>query len=51
MGVLVKATGEKAFEIFLGVLDNLLEESPQTIIIRNTMKLDDMFVSEPIGGG
>jgi len=41
-------TEEKAFKTCLGVLGNLPGEPPRIIIIKNTMKLDEMFVSEPI---
>lgn len=41
-------TEEKAFKTCLGVLGNLPGELPRIIIIKNTLKLDEMFVSEPI---
>jgi len=41
-------TEEKAFNTCLSVLGNLLEIKPRIIIIKNTLKLDEIFVSETI---
>lgn len=41
-------TEEEAIKTCLGVLGNLPGELPRIIVIKNTLKLDEMFVSEPI---
>jgi len=41
-------TEEKAFNTCLSVLGNLPGIKPRIIIIKNTLKLDKMLVSEPI---
>jgi len=45
---MVFSTEEEAFKTCLSVLGNLPGEKPRVIIIKNTMKLDEMYVSEPI---
>ena len=41
-------TEEKASNTYLSVLGNLSGIKPRIIIIKNTLKLDKMLVSEPI---
>ena len=41
-------TEEEAFKTCLGVLGNLPVIKPRIVIIKNTMKLDKLYVSEPV---
>jgi len=45
---MVFPTEEEAFKICLSVLGNLSRIKARIIIIKNTLKLDEMYVSEPI---
>lgn len=45
---MIFSTEEEAFKSCLSVLGNLLGTKARIIIIKNTLKLDEMYVSEPI---
>jgi hypothetical protein len=45
---MVFATDKETFKTCLGVLGNLPAIKPKIIIIKNTLKLDEIYVSEPI---
>lgn len=47
---MVFSTEKGAFKTCLGVLGNLPGIKPRIIIIKNTLKLDEMYVSEPVWG-
>jgi len=45
---MIFSTEEEAFKTCLSVLGNLPDTKARIIIIKNTLKLDEMYVSEPI---
>ncbi len=45
---MIFSTEEEAFNACLGVLGNLPTIKPRIIIIKNTLKLDEILVSEPV---
>jgi len=45
---MIFSTEEEAFRTCLSILGNLPGTEPRIIIIKNTMRLDEMYVSEPI---
>jgi uncharacterized protein YaaQ len=45
---MIFSTEEEAFKTCLGVLGNLPTIKPRIIIIKNTLKLDELYVSEPV---
>ena len=45
---MVFSTEKEAFNACLGVLGNLPTIKPRIIIIKNTLKLDELYVSEPV---
>ncbi|MEA2015266.1 MAG: lactate racemase domain-containing protein, partial [Actinomycetota bacterium] len=47
---MIFSTEEKAYKTCLSVLGNLPGTKSRIIIIKNTLKLDEMYVSEPIWG-
>jgi hypothetical protein len=45
---MVAATDKEALEIALKTIWNLPDTPPRIMMIRNTLKLDELYVSEPI---